>query len=81
MGSWQLSLRVDRPIEGCEVFATAYLYQRSLKKPRVGAPLEAPIPPPPPSSEYRLHYRWLRGPELPVSGAIVNCYGVTLMII
>uniref|UniRef100_A0A7S2RJ55 Endonuclease/exonuclease/phosphatase domain-containing protein n=1 Tax=Rhizochromulina marina TaxID=1034831 RepID=A0A7S2RJ55_9STRA len=65
MGSWHLSVRTDRPVEGCEVTALAYLYQKSIKK-KNGIPVESPQPPPPPTSEYELRFRWLRGPEAPV---------------
>lgn len=68
-GSWHLSLRADRPVEGCDVTALAYLYQKALKK-RNGVPIEAERPPPPPKSEYELRVRWFRGSERPVCARI-----------
>lgn len=55
VGTWTLTVRVDRPVEGCEINPHVYLYQKGEK----GAP--APGQP-----KHSFEYRWLRGPERPV---------------
>lgn len=65
MYSWHLSLRVDRPVEGCAMRPHAYMYGKKLDE----RDLEKPSPPhskkmrePPPNHEFS--YRWFRGPPL-----------------
>lgn len=61
--SWHLSLRVDRPVEGCNMKPHAYMYGKKLDERDV----DKPLPPhskkmrePPPNHEFS--YRWFRGP-------------------
>jgi CCR4-NOT transcription complex subunit 6 len=62
--SWHLSLRVDRPVEGCAVRPHAYMYGKKLDDREA----DKPLPPhskkmrePPPNHEFS--YRWFRGPS------------------
>lgn len=61
--SWHLSLRADRPVEGCAMRPHAYMYgkkldERDWDKP---APLHSKkMREPPPQHEFS--YRWFRGP-------------------
>eukprot|EP00980_Cylindrotheca_fusiformis_P001545 scaffold350_cov133-Cylindrotheca_fusiformis.AAC.16 len=61
--SWHLSLRVDRPVEGCSMRPHAYMYGKKLDDREA----DKPLPPhskkmrePPPNHEFS--YRWFRGP-------------------
>lgn len=61
--SWHLSLRVDRPVEGCTMRPHAYMYGKKLDDREA----DKPLPPhskkmrePPPNHEFS--YRWFRGP-------------------
>jgi CCR4-NOT transcription complex subunit 6 len=63
MYSWHLSLRVDRPVEGCGVKPHAYMYGKKLDE----RDYDKNLPPhskkmrePPPQHEFS--YRWFRGP-------------------
>mmetsp|Transcript_6918 Transcript_6918/g.9922 ORF Transcript_6918/g.9922 Transcript_6918/m.9922 type:complete len:325 (+) Transcript_6918:433-1407(+) len=63
--SWHLSLRVDRPVEGCTMRPHAYMYGKKLDD----RDLDKPLPPhskrcrePPPGHEFV--YRWFRGPPV-----------------
>lgn len=63
--SWNLSLRVDRPVEGCTMRPHAYMYGKKLDD----RDLEKPLPAhakkcrePPPAHEFS--YRWFRGPPV-----------------
>lgn len=62
--SWHLSLRVDRPVEGCALQSHAYMYGKKLDEREA----DKPIPPhskkskeAPPRHEFS--FRWFRGPE------------------
>jgi len=62
--TWHLSLRVDRPIEGCTVQSHAYMYgkkvdDRDIEKPTHLHSKKAKEAPPP----HEFSYRWFRGPE------------------
>lgn len=64
--SWHLSLRVDRPLEGCTIRPHAYMYGKKLDE-RDLDKLNGVMPPhskkskdPPPNHEFS--YRWYRGP-------------------
>ena len=61
--SWHLSLRVDRPVEDCNLRPHAYMYGKKLDDREA----DKPLPPhskkmrePPPNHEFS--YRWFRGP-------------------
>eukprot|EP00934_Nitzschia_sp_Nitz4_P007663 Nitzschia sp. Nitz4//scaffold2_size372955//184913//186912//NITZ4_000427-RA/size372955-processed-gene-0.508-mRNA-1//-1//CDS//3329546790//7653//frame0 len=61
--SWHLSLRVDRPVEGCTMRPHSYMYGKKLDEREA----DKPLPPhskkmrePPPNHEFG--YRWFRGP-------------------
>lgn len=61
--SWHLSLRVDRPVEGCSLRPHSYMYGKKLDEREA----DKPLPPhskkmrePPPEHEFS--YRWFRGP-------------------
>jgi CCR4-NOT transcription complex subunit 6 len=61
--SWHLSLRVDRPLEGCPLKTHAYMYGKKLDE----RDFDKGMPPhskkmkePPPNHEFS--YRWFRGP-------------------
>mmetsp|Transcript_34618 Transcript_34618/g.83631 ORF Transcript_34618/g.83631 Transcript_34618/m.83631 type:complete len:632 (+) Transcript_34618:486-2381(+) len=61
--SWHLSLRVDRPVEGCTMRPHCYMYGKKLDD----RDADKPLPPhskkmrePPPAHEFS--YRWFRGP-------------------
>lgn len=61
--SWHLSLRADRPVEGCPMRPHAYMYGKKLDE----RDLEKAMQPhtkimkePPPNHEFS--YRWFRGP-------------------
>ena len=63
--SWHLSLRVDRPVEGCTMRPHAYMYGKKLDD----RDLDKPLQPhskrcrePPPHHEFS--YRWFRGPPV-----------------
>lgn len=63
--SWHLSLRVDRPVEGCTMRPHAYMYGKKLDD----RDMDKPLPPhskrcrePPPNHEFS--YRWFRGPSV-----------------
>lgn len=65
--TWHLSLRVDRPIEGCTANSHAYMYgkkvdDRDMEKPsnhHLHNAKKAKEAPPP----HEFSYRWFRGPE------------------
>jgi len=61
--SWHLSLRADRPVEGCVMRPHAYMYGKKLDE----RDMDKTLPPhskkmrePPPQHEFS--YRWFRGP-------------------
>lgn len=61
--SWHLSLRVDRPVEGCAVRPHAYMYGKKLDErdfEKQLAPHSKKMKEPPPQHEFS--YRWFRGP-------------------
>jgi CCR4-NOT transcription complex subunit 6 len=61
--SWHLSLRVDRPVEGCSLRPHAYMYGKKLDDRDVDKPLQPhskKMREPPPNHEFS--YRWFRGP-------------------
>lgn len=63
MYSWHLSLRVDRPVEGCSVRPHAYMYGKKLDDRDLDKPLAAhskKMKEPPPNHDFS--YRWFRGP-------------------
>ena len=62
--SWHLSLRLDRPLEGCTLKPHAYMYGKKLDEVREGetnnfAANRMKEPPP----QHEFHYRWFRGPQ------------------
>mmetsp|Transcript_8555 Transcript_8555/g.16126 ORF Transcript_8555/g.16126 Transcript_8555/m.16126 type:complete len:647 (+) Transcript_8555:329-2269(+) len=64
--TWQLSLRVDRPVEGCALQSHAYMYGKKIDD-RYGdidmkTALTKVCKEPPPQHEFS--YRWFRGPEV-----------------
>lgn len=62
--TWHLSLRVDRPVEGCTLRSHTYMYGKKIDEREIDKPIplhskkskEAP-----PSHEFS--YRWYRGPQ------------------
>ena len=61
--SWHLSLRVDRPVEGCAMRPHAYMYSKKLDERDLDKPLPShskKMREPPPHHEFV--YRWFRGP-------------------
>lgn len=54
-GQWQLSIRVDRPVEGCEIAPHVHLYHKGGDKMVNATP-----------RRFTYSYRWLRGPTRPV---------------
>jgi CCR4-NOT transcription complex subunit 6 len=61
--SWHLSLRVDRPVEGCAMRPHAYMYSKKLDERDLDKPLPShskKMREPPPNHEFV--YRWFRGP-------------------
>lgn len=61
--SWHLSLRVDRPVEGCAMRPHAYMYSKKLDERDLDKPLPShskKMRDPPPHHEFS--YRWFRGP-------------------
>jgi CCR4-NOT transcription complex subunit 6 len=61
--TWHLSLRVDRPVEGCSMRPHAYMYGKKLDDREADKPLpphSKKMPDPPPNHEFS--YRWFRGP-------------------
>ena len=61
--TWHLSLRVDRPVEGCSMRPHAYMYGKKLEKndaDKALAPHSKKCREPPPAHEFQ--YRWFRGP-------------------
>ena len=63
MYSWHLSLRVDRPLEGCTMRPHAYMYGKKLdesREPFENAHYTKKMKEPPPQHEFL--YRWFRGP-------------------
>ncbi|KAL9182007.1 hypothetical protein ACHAXT_012350 [Thalassiosira profunda] len=62
MYSWHLSLRVDRPVEGCGVRPHAYMYGKKLDSDRDSghSSHNKVCKEPPPNHEFS--YRWFRGP-------------------
>jgi CCR4-NOT transcription complex subunit 6 len=63
--SWHLSLRVDRPVEGCTIRPHAYMYgkkldDRDLDKPSVPHSKKSREPPP----AHEFSFRWFRGPPI-----------------
>lgn len=61
--SWHLSLRVDRPVEGCSMRPHAYMYSKKLDERDLDKPLPShskKMREPPPNHEFV--YRWFRGP-------------------
>ncbi|OEU16815.1 Exo_endo_phos-domain-containing protein [Fragilariopsis cylindrus CCMP1102] len=64
MYSWHLSLRVDRPVEGCNMKPHCYMYGKKLDERDVDKPLPShskKMREPPPEHEFS--YRWFRGPR------------------
>lgn len=62
--SWHLSLRVDRPVEGCNVKPHCYMYGKKLDEREADKPLPShskKMREPPPEHEFS--YRWFRGPR------------------
>ena len=62
--SWHLSLRVDRPVEGCNVKPHCYMYGKKLDEREADKPLPShskKMREPPPDHEFS--YRWFRGPR------------------
>ena len=62
--SWHLSLRADRPVEGCPMRPHAYMYgkkldERDMEK-AIGQQHTKIVKEPPPDHEFS--YRWFRGP-------------------
>mmetsp|Transcript_27630 Transcript_27630/g.41817 ORF Transcript_27630/g.41817 Transcript_27630/m.41817 type:complete len:627 (+) Transcript_27630:294-2174(+) len=63
--SWHLSLRVDRPVEGCTMRPHAYMYGKKLDERDNDKPLpqhSKKCREPPPAHEFS--YRWFRGPPV-----------------
>ncbi|GKY98457.1 hypothetical protein MPSEU_000803100 [Mayamaea pseudoterrestris] len=64
--SWHLSLRVDRPLEGCPMQPHAYMYGKKLderefdKQGGIMQPHSKKMKEPPPQHEFS--YRWFKGP-------------------
>ena len=61
--SWHLSLRVDRPLEGCPMQPHAYMYGKKLDEREFDKgmpPHSKKMKEPPPQHEFS--YRWFRGP-------------------
>lgn len=62
--SWHLSLRLDRPVEGCTMRPHAYMYGKKLDEREYHEKMMQPhtkvMKEPPPSHEFS--YRWFRGP-------------------
>ena len=61
--AWHLSLRVDRPVEGCTMRPHAYMYGKKLDEREANLPSHSkrfPNPPPP----HEFSYRWYRGPKV-----------------
>jgi CCR4-NOT transcription complex subunit 6 len=61
--SWHLSLRVDRPVEDCNLRPHAYMYGKKLDEREADKPLQPhskKMREPPPNHEFS--YRWFRGP-------------------
>lgn len=62
--TWHLSLRVDRPVEGCALRSHAYMYGKKIDERDIDKPVplhskkskEAP-------PQHEFSYRWFRGPE------------------
>lgn len=61
--TWHLSLRVDRPVEGCTLQCHAYMYGKKILDDREvdGKSHQKLSKEPPPPHEFS--YRWFRGPE------------------
>mmetsp|Transcript_120360 Transcript_120360/g.245993 ORF Transcript_120360/g.245993 Transcript_120360/m.245993 type:complete len:652 (+) Transcript_120360:489-2444(+) len=62
--SWHLSLRVDRPVEGCNLRPHCYMYGKKLDEREADKPLPShskKMREPPPEHEFS--YRWFRGPR------------------
>lgn len=62
---WLLSLRADRPIQGCELAPHAYLKLKGAA-PNASGPGPAAAVSAPDVSSHFFVFRWFRGPELPV---------------
>jgi CCR4-NOT transcription complex subunit 6 len=63
MYTWHLSLRVDRPVEGCTMHPHAYMYGKKLDERDYDKTLplhSKKMREPPPQHEFS--YRWFRGP-------------------
>lgn len=62
--SWHLSLRADRPVEGCPMRPHAYMYGKKLDERDMEKALQAPhtkiVKEPPPNHEFS--FRWFLGP-------------------
>ena len=58
--SWHLSLRVDRPIEGCPLKPHAYMYGKKLESKKDSSNSHQCNKEPPPPHDFT--YRWFRGP-------------------
>lgn len=61
--SWHLSLRADRPVEGCPMKPHAYMYGKKLDErdmEKMTQPHTKIMKEPPPNHEFS--YRWFRGP-------------------
>ncbi|GFH51870.1 CCR4-NOT transcription complex subunit 6 [Chaetoceros tenuissimus] len=63
--TWHLSLRVDRPVEGCALQSHAYMYGKKIDDrygdlDKVGHNKVCKEPPP----QHEFSYRWFRGPEV-----------------
>jgi len=62
--SWHLSVRVDRPVEGCNMRPYCYMYGKKLDEREADKPLPShskKMREPPPEHEF--NYRWFRGPH------------------
>ena len=61
--AWNLSLRVDRPIEGCTMRPHAYMYGKKLddRDSSVSSHAKRSNQPPP---QHEFSYRWIRGPKV-----------------
>jgi len=71
--SWHLSLRVDRPVEGCNLRPHCYMYGKKLDEREADKPLpnhSKKMREPPPEHEFS--YRWFRGPRS-IPCAYENC--------
>lgn len=59
--TWHLSLRVDRPVEGCTLRPHAYMYSKKIDEKSRDGPESKMMRTVIPAHDF--HYRWLRGPK------------------